>query len=531
KMAANKPTAVHFSLIFFVMATIVAGVMAYMYYDDGREIRAQMEADRKEKESQKTVALEYTNQVNALKKQIGHEHPDVGLDPTGGAQANPQGGAPGAGASPPPNTVLGAMQQDIQQYSISQPPPPDYKTVIRELREALEAEKYNIGEQKKASDSEIQRLTNQVTMLQQTVQTHDTERAKAVQDRLTAETEHKKALQVVRDELTTKTQEYQKLLVEKQNEKNAHEQAIAEKDDRISRLVSINNVLQDRIKSATRTTFERPDGIVRWVDNSSHLVWINLGSADSLTVRTNFSVYKKNNRGVGVDTENSLKGPEDMKGSIEVTRILGPHLAEARILDEDYYDPIATNDPIYTPIWSPNQKEAFAFVGLIDLDDDGRSDRELLHDILSSASAKVQVEVDDDGNRNGGEIDEKTKFLVVGEIPALEDLTNEKEKEAAKRIHAAHKDLKEEAREQGVRVVTLNDFMAFIGYTPRQRVFRPGDRRPFALKSGSRSTGTGESIGKNRFSTGQTSGVYSRSKRLGQTTGTGQTSGAYRGSR
>lgn len=525
-MAANKPTAVHFSLIFFVMATIVAGVMAYMYYDDGRELRAQMESDRKEKEAQKSAALNLTTEVNALKTQIGHEHPEVGADDNG-AQSNAQGA--GGSANAPPNTVLGAMRQDIQQYSLTTPP--DYKTAIREVREALETEKANIVAQKQASDAEIQKLSDQVAALQQKVQEHDTERATAVQARLSAESEHKKALQVERDSYTKLNQEHQKLKVQMQNEKNAHDQAIAEKEDRISRLVAINDVLQDRIKSATRTTFERADGLVRWVDNSSHLVWINLGSADSLTKRTNFSVYKKNNRGVGVDTENSLKGPEDLKGSIEVTRILGPHLAEARILDEDFYGPIAVNDPIYTPIWSPNQKESFAFVGLIDLDDDGRSDRELLHDILSSANAKVQVEVDDEGNRTGGEINERTKFLVVGKIPALEELTNEKEKDAAKKIHAAHKDLKEEAREQGVRVVTLNDFMAFVGYTPRQRVFRPGDQRPFALKSGSRSTSTGESIGKNRFSTGQTSGVYSRSKRLGQPMGTGQTSGAYGGSR
>lgn len=528
-MAANKPTAVHFSLIFFVMATIVAGVVAYMSYDDGRELRAQLETNKKESEAQKTEALKYLEQVNLLKKHIGHLHEDVGSE-SGGVQGAP-GAAPAGGTAgnAPPNTVVGAMEQDIQQYSLTQPE--NYTTALREVREALETEKANIVAQKAASDAEIQKLTDQVTMLQQKVQEHDAERKTAVQARMDSETEHTKALQIVRDELTKKTQEYQKLLVEKKNEENAHEQAIAEKDDRIARLESINNLLQERIKNATRSTFERPDGIVRWVDNSSHQVWINLGSADNLAVRTNFSVYQKNNRGVGVDTENSLKGPEDMKGAIEVTRILGPHLAEARILDEDYYQPIAVDDPIYTPIWSPNQKEAFAFVGLIDLDNDGRSDRDLLHDILSSVNAKVQVEIDDDGNRTGSEINEHTKFLVVGEIPKLEDLTDEEEKEAAKKIHAARKELKDEARLQGVRVVTLNDFMHFIGYTPRQRVFRPGDQRPFALKSGSRSTSTGESIGKNRYSTGQTSGVYSRSKRLGQTTGTGQTSGAYRGSR
>jgi hypothetical protein len=315
------------------------------------------------------------------------------------------------------------------------------------------------------------------------------------------------------------------------NAQDAHEEAIAQKEDRISNLVSINNILQDRIKNATRTSFERPDGLVRWVDNSTHMVWINLGSADNLTKRTNFSVYRQGNKGVGVDSKATAKGPEDMKGAIEVTKILGPHMAEARIIDEDYYNPIAEGDPIYTPIWSPNQKESFAFVGKIDLDDDGRSDRELLHDLLASANANVQIEVDDEGNRTGGKINERTKFLVVGELPSLEELADKEDKDQAMKVLEEHKALKDEARLQGVRVVTLNDFLAFIGYTPRQRVFRPGDQRPFALRNGSRSTATSETVGRNRVSSGQTSGLYSRSKRLRQPTSTGQTSGAYGGSR
>lgn len=527
-MAANKPTAVHFSLIFFVMATIVAGVMAYMYYDDGRELRSALQEAKSDQEKQKTIALNNFEQVNALKKKIGHEHPDVGLNAAAPEPADPN--AP----QQAPNTVLASMESDIETYNVrgpGVPAPPDYKTTLRELREALQTAQDNYTKEQAVNQQFNATIATLRAEYDKRARDAETERTAAVKAKMDAETEHNQALQVVRDQYTKLEGEHQKLRVAMDQAKNAHDQVVAEKDDRIARLVSINNVLQDRIKNATRTSFERADGIVQWVDNSSHLVWINLGSADNLTVRTNFSVYKQSNRGVGVDSENTLKGPEDLKGSIEVTNIVGPHLAQARILDEDIYNPISQGDPIYTPIWSPNQRESFAFVGLIDLDDDGRSDRELLHDVLSSANATVQVEVDDEGNRTGGSIDERTKFLVVGKIPALEDLADQKEIEAAKKIHAEHKALKDEAREQGVRVVTLNDFMAFIGYTPRQRVFRPGDQRPFTLTSGARSTATSQTAGQNRVSSGNTAGIYSRSKRLRQPTGTGQTSGAYRGSR
>jgi hypothetical protein len=363
------------------------------------------------------------------------------------------------------------------------------------------------------------------------VQDYDAERSAAVQARLTAEDEHKVALQTEREQYDKVNAENQKLKVQQQEAKNAFDQAIAEKDGRITNLTNINNILRDRIDKATQVSFERPDGVIQWVDNTAKLVWINLGSADNLPVRTNFSVYHKGHRGVGRDSESTLKGPEDLKGAIEVTRILGPHMAEARILDENYYEPIAIDDPIYTPVWGANQTESFAFVGMIDLDDDGRSDREYLHDVLSSVGAKIHTEVDDDGNRTGPAINERTKFLVVGAIPALEDQSDQAIKDAITRMHEHLDNLKKEAREQGVRVVTLNDFLAFMGVKPRQRVFRPGDNRPFTLKNGAQSTATRDSIGSNRVSAGQTSGLYSKSRRIPAPTSSGQTSGAYRGNR
>ncbi len=514
-MAANKPTAVHFSLIFFVMATIVAGVMAYMFYNDGRELRSKVAAAEDLANKQKDDARRYSAQVNALKAKIGHQFEKIGED------------------APEPNTVIYAMNQDLVKFGGKLLPPDQssYTAALARLRQELDSVEAKLSTaQQEVTDRDGQIQTLKTSYDSQVVQ-HRDERTKVENARQAEEQEHQKALQSINQQLQQKINEYNQLQLVKNQADQAHQQQLADKQDEIDRLVKINNRLREDIDAANRTSFERADGLVRWVDNSSHLVWINLGSADNLTVRTNFSVYQKNNRGVGRDSDpKTLKGPEDMKGAIEVTRILEPHLAEARILDENYYNPIGVGDPIYTPIWSPNQKEWFAFVGRIDLDDDGRSDRELLHDVLAAAGAKVQVEVDDKGTRNGGAIDERTKFLVIGEIPSLDDLTDKEEKDAAVEIGKRHQELKKEARDQGVRVVTLNDFLAFIGYTPRQRVFRPGDLRPYTLRNGSRSAATSETVGK-RESAGQTSGVYTRSKRLGQPVGTGQTSGGYRSGR
>lgn len=511
-MAANKPTAVHFSLIFFVMATIVAGVLAYMFNDQRREAVAKLAAAEKERDAQKSAALKANTQVNALKTKIGHNHPEIG-------EADPN----------IPNTVLNAMTEDIKSFSLTNPA--DYRTALSELKTALEAEKAKLAQEMQTNAQNTATIAALRTDYDKKVQDYDTERKAAVDAQQKAEEEHKVALQTERDNFQKVSGELNKAKVQMQEDNLAHEQAIAEKDTRITNLTKANDMLRDKFDKATQVSFEQPDGLIQWVDNTSKLVWINLGSADNLPVRTNFSVYHKGHRGVGRDSESTLKGPEDLKGAIEVTRILGPHMAEARILEESYFEPIAIDDPIYTPVWGPNQSESFAFVGLIDIDHDGRSDRDYLHDVLSSVGAKVQTEVDDDGNRTGVPINERTKFLVVGAIPALEDQSDKEVKDAINRMHEHLDDLKKEAREQGVRVVTLNDFLAFMGIKPRQRVFRPGDNRPFTLKAGSQSTSTTQSIGSNRVSAGQTSGVYSKSRRIPQPTSSGQTSGAYGGNR
>lgn len=75
---------------------------------------------------------------------------------------------------------------------------------------------------------------------------------------------------------------------------------------------------------------EVPDstgGLIRFVDQTNGLVGINLGSSDKLTPRATLQVYKK-------AAEGKTASKDDLKGAIEITKILGPHFAEGRILKE-----------------------------------------------------------------------------------------------------------------------------------------------------------------------------------------------------
>jgi hypothetical protein len=298
--------------------------------------------------------------------------------------------------------------------------------------------------------------------------------------------------------------------------------------------------LRDKLKNLTKVSFERPDGLVSWVDNSAGLVWVNIGAQDGLKIRTTFSVYKKSHHGVGHGAD-----AEDIKGQLEITRIIGANTAEARILGDDIYDPIAKGDPIYTPLWSPGRVEKFAIIGIIDLDQDGIEDREQFHELVQDVGAKINHEVLDDGSRiryprypgafelweeGGPQLDSDTKYVIKANIPDVSLAALEEEKKKRLKISKQLKTMRDEARRLGIEEINLNDFLAYIGYRPQQRIYIPGVvDRPFNLRSGAHSVTTNETIG-NRSSSGQVSKKFGTGRRLKPGPSSGQTSGKFGGS-
>ncbi|MFN0197277.1 MAG: hypothetical protein ACKVT0_11075 [Planctomycetaceae bacterium] len=206
-------------------------------------------------------------------------------------------------------------------------------------------------------------------------------------------------------------------------------------------------------------------------------------------------------------------------------RITGPHTAQARILPgDDIFRPITPGDVIYTPLWSPGRRPKFSLIGKFDIDHDGRSDRDNLREIIAATGAEIDNEVDDEGNRTGNGITIDTKFLVIGELPDPSSTPSPKEQQIAERILKEHFNIRKEAREHGVRVVSVNDFLDYIGYKAQRRIWVPGEEVPWTLQNGAQSIGVDTAGGNNRLGTGQVSGAFSRSKRLKAERSTGQTS-------
>ena len=245
------------------------------------------------------------------------------------------------------------------------------------------------------------------------------------------------------------------------------------------RMKKMNDVLvgtQKKLDDVTKESVDVPDGEIRWVNQRSGTVWINLGRADSLSRQMSFSVY-------AADATDLTKAGK--KGSVQVTQILDDHLAEARIVEDQVSNPLMPGDKIFTPLWNAGEKKHFAITGFCDLDNDGKSDINQVRDLIAMNGGVVDAWIDDK-NEIQGAVSVNTRYLVMGKEP------NER---GAAAMHAAHTKLVGESQRYGIPTLPLPELLQRMGWQNQTPVVRygiganPNDFKPKAPEGAKTSTG------------------------------------------
>jgi len=482
--SSSKPTGVHFALIFFVMATLILGILYYLF-----GIRRLQE--ERAKADQATASASKANTDFAA----ASEHR---------TRAMQTFGVPGASYDEAENglktqmTTLGVNQEKQTVLATLEALRGAYDTSTAEnatLKQELETERNKLLEVQREYQSRNDQTTSAQKESEALVQ-----KTRADMDEIVQERDRK---------IAQLDEDLRRERIEKEQIREQAGKTEKSLNDELARLTSTVDVLRDRIENYLKTSFETADGEIVTVDANLGIVFINLGSEDNLKPQVSFSVYSRNNRGIGREAR-------DIKGRVEVTRILGPHLAEARIIEQDRTRPISELDPIYSPIWAGGRPEYFALVGLIDFDNDGQSDRETLHRVLKNAGAGIDLEVNDDGVREptDAKITANTKFLILGGIPDPSTLpSNDEKRLKAERMMAEREALIREARSNGVRWVNLADFLVYMGYKPQQRFYVPGQSTGYTLENGARTP----AVRSDSPAAGQTSKLFENLQREEET--------------
>jgi hypothetical protein len=351
--------------------------------------------------------------------------------------------------------VEAAFKQDMNTYGAGVAPEGS-----RYYRKVLEA---NFNELQRTADSEtqlkkqVEDLNNKMEALQgekeQQIAQYQQVAQKAEQD-LAAEknkfSQDRAALEQKQQELLGIVDKQKKDFEDKVAKLTADQKKYADEIAELKQAVA--NLVENQ--KDEEGSFEVADGRISSV-NQDGTVWINLGSADSLRRQVTFSVFDADQH----DAEKATK-----KASIEVTRLLGDHMAEARVTSDEPTNPILAGDLIYSQVWQRGRKLRFALAGIIDIDNDGQSDMQLARELIELNGGVVDMYVKDDGTTEG-KITANTKYLVLGEYPnAATQVAQQKPWE----------DMHREARDLGVETITITEFLNQMGYRPQDRTVRLG---------------------------------------------------------
>lgn len=148
-------------------------------------------------------------------------------------------------------------------------------------------------------------------------------------------------------------------------------------------------------------------------------------------------------------------------GNTAVTRIIGPHEAEARIVAQaKLTEPVMAGDSIFSPTFQRGQQTHFALAGRIDLRRGGKSDRDRLKSIISLNGGAVDAEQLADG-RVAGKMTIDTRYLVLGEKP---------DEKSSSQFVRGYTEMLGEATRLGIPTISVRSLWGRLGHDESPKV-------------------------------------------------------------
>jgi hypothetical protein len=289
----------------------------------------------------------------------------------------------------------------------------------------------------------------------------------------------------------TKTNEYTKKTTDMQEEATRLGILQEELRGKVTGLEKQNERLTDRQEAAEDPfRMQKPLGRVIRRERGSNTVYINLGSADRVTVGLRFTVQPANTPEVGVSGRlrprmlpngRPLIGADgqpvyDMvpKGRLEVVSVEGESLSRCRITSETdpYRERIEVGDLLYNTSWRRGQTDTVALYGVFDANGDGTDDMRVVIRDLQRMGITVAAYFDLDQRKwldpttgRPTVLTEQVVYAIEGAYPASAagDNLATARGELAEDLNKA----RQAAKDRGIKVVKARTYFPQIGYEYR----------------------------------------------------------------
>jgi len=476
-MASRENQGLQIAVMIFFLLVVLLSVTTYVFFKSADEQRKKVDALDEKNRELTASANSAQDEINEIKQLIGFP-----IDANFGDEENPAEG-----------TILAGYNADMEKYAAGIE---EGKQNYRDVLDILYAARQERAEAEAKARDEVQGLK---TAKESAEKTHENRIASFdgsiadIKNQYEADVarlkEERKSIEEKANQVSALLETKRTQFTDYKAEKEATIEDLGKQVDKLTQLVS--RLRERNEQTEVVAGLDSPDGKVTYVHQRTNVVWINLGQDDLLNRQTKFSVYPVDGNNLAI---------ENKKGSIEVTRIIDRHMAEARITNFDVADPIVPGDVIHSPVWERGRREGFALAGFIDIDGDRRSDREKVRELIRLNGGRVDVEVDDEGATRG-KLKLTTRKLILGEQPT--DKTKAEIREAFGRLI-------DEAQEIGIPKVSVQKFVNQMGWQP--------DERTVPLGKGAQSKDfPAQRYEGQRSSTGNTSGKFQPRQRPAST--------------
>lgn len=501
--AGETKTPLIVALVFFVLATIGLGVYAYTLNDDVATAKGEAETARKDKETSDTAATKAREETMVYKAALGilneaeqasfrgiRYKPDAQAAfmsmrealAAKAAQAITEQRKNFTGGGAP----FSAVPDDLLAWnwaSGAEPTLPSRSIVDgavaamaqRELNERfLAVEKKRLQEDTATFNRKTGELDSAANEFKAKTRDIPGTIAKGIED---AQRQYDQKAEQFKTEQAAARESVQQAtdqFVESELQTKKLAGTVKQLDRRIEELLSKETNLIDPF------AFDKPQGrILRRYSDS--LVDIDLGTSDKLRPGISFSIFPSDTVVRGMQPRNRAFRTQEgtvayrpvPKGKIEVINVLGPNIAQCRIVSEDdaVRDRVIPGDLLYNALWRRGTSEHVVLFGVFDLDGDGRDDTQSLIAGLRRVGVVVDAYYDlskndpDPENNWVGEVTSQTNFAIEGYYPTVSAADGNREAKIA--VLNAISKARGSVREKGINILRPRDFFPRIGFNAR----------------------------------------------------------------
>jgi hypothetical protein len=204
---------------------------------------------------------------------------------------------------------------------------------------------------------------------------------------------------------------------------------------------------------------DRPVAYVTDVDSALGAVRIDLPHGYGARLGMRMATFEPRSPGISID---------EPKVIIELIKI-GEHFSTARIVKSIRpTEPIRVGDAVYSPAWSPNQPMRFALMGKIDVNHDGRDDRNEVKRLIKEAGGLIDFDLPPPGvGKETGMLSPRMDWYVF-DVPAPSPQADLPKSGLSPSPPAAFEQRKsqviKEARLNGIRPMPLARLLTLLGY-------------------------------------------------------------------